>query len=602
MLAEGGEPGVEVASQPRHLGSTGRHGILLPGQCGCPQERQEGGRSHEGDFAVEGPFVEGRIAGQGRGEHGIARHETHDELGGGLEGRPVLLARQPGHVGPERPRVIGEQVVASLLVEPVRLGVEEGHHRCLRVDHELAVAGKSDHDVGAHHRPVDGGRAHLLLEVAAREHAGQLEHPAQLHLTPRSAHGRGAQRPDQIGRGPRQLARAALDPPQCLVDRPELLRPLPLQPAHLGLHPPQRVAQRCQQGGGLLVLRQRGLQVIDPLPQQCCLGGRGGEARGIPHPRDEKADEPRAGGEDRDDRNLHAPDSGTTHRQSWSGAQQHNGQGEHHQADEGVENLPGPGAGERSRESARAEPERGEPRDRRDPGTGGKPPATGDPVLVGDVAEHEHGVEVDVRVEEGERERGGDDRSPGAARGLPAAERARVTCRPQRADPEPREVCRAEPFHARQDRRMVADQSTEACGADDDEEQVGKGTDRDDHCDVIAGQALTEDPGVLGADGDDQAEAGQQAGEQVGGEHVANGKEKATVAGETLLRLARHQQVLLAEARADLDESPGRAPLPSATATAAACSGRHCRWCGSTSRTTCRPPIWPPGVSAQAAG
>ena len=74
---------------------------------------------------------------------------------------------------------------------------------------------------------------------------------------------------------------------------------------------------------------------------------------------------------------------------------------------------------------------------------------------------------------------------------------------------------------------MVADQSTEACGADDDEEQVGKGTDRDDHCDVIAGQALTEDPGGLGADGDDQAEAGQQAGEQVGGEHVANGKERA---------------------------------------------------------------------------
>ena len=38
-----------------------------------------------------------------------------------------------------------------------------------------------------------------------------------------------------------------------------------------------------------------------------------------------------------------------------------------------------------------------------------------------------------------------------------------------------------------------------------------------------------------------------------------------------------------------------RAPLPSATATAAACGGRHCRWCSSTSGTTCRPPIWPRG-------
>ena len=36
---------------------------------------------------------------------------------------------------------------------------------------------------------------------------------------------------------------------------------------------------------------------------------------------------------------------------------------------------------------------------------------------------------------------------------------------------------------------------------------------------------------------------------------------RPTVAGETLLRLARHQQVLLAEARAELDESPGRLAL-----------------------------------------
>ena len=64
--------------------------------------------------------------------------------------------------------------------------VEEADDRHLRVDDDVLAAGQPNHEVGPL-QPV--GRAHrmLLVEVAVLDHAGELDHLAQLVLAPRPA-------------------------------------------------------------------------------------------------------------------------------------------------------------------------------------------------------------------------------------------------------------------------------------------------------------------------------------------------------------------------------------------------------------------------------
>ena len=95
-----------------------------------------------------------------------------------------------------------------------------------------------------------------------------------------------------------------------------------------------------------------------------------------------------------------------------SAREQTHGERDHHDTDHHVEHTPGAGARREVRDRARAVPQAGEPQHAAEHCTHREPPAPRVAVLVGDRAEHEHGVEVDVRVEPGQRERGRGDRTP----------------------------------------------------------------------------------------------------------------------------------------------------------------------------------------------
>ena len=134
-------------------------------------------------------------------------------------------------------------------------------------------------------------RGHLLVEVAAGQHAGVLQDPAQLHLAPGAPDGGGVERAGQRGGlGPQRVGGGG-DVAQALAELGELLGPVALEGGHLPLDPAEGVAQRGQHGGGLGVLAHRRLEVDHALTQQVALGGQG---RGAPDHHD-------AGEQDGDD-------------------------------------------------------------------------------------------------------------------------------------------------------------------------------------------------------------------------------------------------------------------------------------------------------------
>ena len=83
------------------------------------------------------------------------------------------------------PGVIPQQRVAlcDVCVAPFEVRVD----RHFRVDDDAGVIGKENANVGNDPAAVIVGRAILLDEVAVRQHAGALEHVAQLDLTPAAA-------------------------------------------------------------------------------------------------------------------------------------------------------------------------------------------------------------------------------------------------------------------------------------------------------------------------------------------------------------------------------------------------------------------------------
>ncbi len=62
---------------------------------------------------------------------------------------------------------------------------------------------------------------------------------------------------------------------------------------------------------------------------------------------------------------------------------------------------------------------------------------------------------------------------------------------------------------------MRGDDGTHAEHTGEFEDDVAERADDDDEPDVVTQQPLTQDEGVLRSDGDDEAEAGEEAGEQV---------------------------------------------------------------------------------------
>ena len=89
-------------------------------------------------------------------------------------------------------RVIGQAGAAGFFVTGFE-SVEEGLQWRLGVDDNILAAGQLHHQIGTQPSGFCGHRL-LLGEIAIGEHAGDLDHAAQLNLAPASAHVRSSQR------------------------------------------------------------------------------------------------------------------------------------------------------------------------------------------------------------------------------------------------------------------------------------------------------------------------------------------------------------------------------------------------------------------------
>jgi hypothetical protein len=197
VLAQPGEPVVELATEAVHLDRIAGQRLLTPGERDRAQQRHQRGRRCQHHGAAERVLQQTRVAGQRRVQERIGRQEQHHELGRGVEAGPVALAAERVDVRPQRPRVLVELAVPDPLVARL-CGTQVRVQRRLRVHHDVPAAVELHHQVGALPAVVGADRD-LLGEVAVLEHAGRLHHAAQLLLAPPAAHRRRAQRGDELG-------------------------------------------------------------------------------------------------------------------------------------------------------------------------------------------------------------------------------------------------------------------------------------------------------------------------------------------------------------------------------------------------------------------
>ena len=173
-----------------------------------------------------------------------------------------------------------------------------------------------------------------------------------------------------------------------------------------------------------------------------------------------------------------------------------------------------PRAGQRPGQCTSSEAEGAEPAGRTAHGAGGEEPPQR-AVLVGQGADEDHRVEVDVRVEPGHRERREDHRAqPGTG---PAAgpERLAVTAQPgaETDEREPAQIGRPGPGQRGEHPCRARHDEPDAQRAGTHEDDVGGDADADHPAQVRPTQPLPQHPRVLGADGDDEAESRGEARE-----------------------------------------------------------------------------------------
>ena len=163
-------------------------------------------------------------------------------------------------------------------------------------------------------------------------------------------------------------------------------------------------------------------------------------------------------------------------------------------------------------------PKRREPAEAGQTGAGGEPPAARGPVRAGDGADEQHRVQVDVRVEPGEGQGGGQDR-PAAE--LPVGGRLEMSAANRAAGGDQavaEEERGPEPADHDQHAGGPLDDRADSGDPGEDQGEVGQRTHADDEQHVVPAQALAQDERVLGADRHDQRQAGDETGED--GEHV----------------------------------------------------------------------------------
>ena len=148
---------------------------------GAKQRDQRGGRGkvHAAGVRV---LQQRRVGLQGRPEKGLTGQEQHHELRGVGELLPVRLVGKPVDVCPQvsgvRHRALGPHPLVSGLH-----GLEIRREGDLGVDDDAALTRQPDDQVGAQ-QAVRPAHRHLRVEVAAVQHPGVLDDPAQLQLPP----------------------------------------------------------------------------------------------------------------------------------------------------------------------------------------------------------------------------------------------------------------------------------------------------------------------------------------------------------------------------------------------------------------------------------
>ena len=269
MATHGGQPAVELATESEHLACAVGDGVLPPGVRDRAQQRDQRGRGRDHDVSGERVLEQRRVVLERDRQERVGRHEHDDELRGRGEAIPVRLRREAGHVVTD---------VAGMGLEPRPLAglvagvhrVEVARERDLRIDDHVLAAGEPHHEVGSE-RAVIGAARRLGDVVAVLDHAGRLDDPLELLLTPATAHLRCPERGGERRCLSSQLVGRAPDGVHLLAQRRLGGRALMLRRTELELDLAQGVAQRCDQGRDALFV----VMLTGDLAEQLVVGPLG---------------------------------------------------------------------------------------------------------------------------------------------------------------------------------------------------------------------------------------------------------------------------------------------------------------------------------------
>ncbi|KAG0768408.1 hypothetical protein G6F22_017505 [Rhizopus arrhizus] len=153
-------------------------------------------------------------------------------------------------------------------------------------------------------------------------------------------------------------------------------------------------------------------------------------------------------------------------------------------------------------------------------GSGGEGPAQIAGVTRGQAAEQHHRIQIDVRIEQRERQAGQQYLAPAATLRLGGGQGTATVPGAQsglQSIPE-QERRTAEAQHLQQQRPLLH-QRPHAANAGQDQRDISAGTGQHHRSDMATLQPLAQDEGILRTDGDDQAGTCEQAGGGSGDPH-----------------------------------------------------------------------------------
>ncbi len=187
-------------------------------------------------------------------------------------------------------------------------------------------------------------------------------------------------------------------------------------------------------------------------------------------------------------------------------------QHEHRHPDECVQQLPGPGPGEQGRQPPRAKAERGKPQGAGAAGPRNEPPLEWRRLLRTNAAHQQHGVQVDVRVEQRE------GRSLGQCSAAPQTRHALGRLEPMdlASTPQGPPTIEGQKRSARQGQcpgqsRTVSQRLRHAPHASGDEQGVSQSAEQHHAAHVFTPQPLAQHEGILRTNGHDQTQPQGQA-------------------------------------------------------------------------------------------